>query len=121
MNILSISISGVFFVCAVTFTVFLLVSILGNLKAGRKYRQNLLAKVSNLRLSRMLALHRIDQDTYLHSQPVVDIENHIKRCAGCSRTDQCDEVLSADAQDKTAFCDNDEDLQTIKRKQEAAA
>lgn len=121
MNIFSIGISSILFVFSIAFTVFLLASILRNLKNGRRFRQNLHAKVSNLRLSRMLALHRIDQDAYLHSQPVIDIENHIKRCSDCSRTGQCDDVLAAGAEDKTAFCDNDEDLQTIKRKLEAAA
>jgi hypothetical protein len=121
MNILSISISSVFFAFAVAFTVLLIMAILRNLKTGRRYRQTLNSKVSNLRLSRMLTLHRIDQDAYLHSQPVVDIENHIKCCSDCSRTAQCDDVLMAGAEDQTAFCNNDHALQTIKRGLETAA
>jgi hypothetical protein len=99
----------------------LLVAILRNQKTAQRYRQELSARISNLRLSRMLARHRIDQATYLHTHSVVDIEKQMKRCSNCAQTSHCDDVLAGSADEDTAFCDNDDDLQAIKRKLETAA
>jgi hypothetical protein len=121
MNAVSISISGIFAILAVAFAVLLLVAILANQKTARRYREQLNAKLSSLRLSRMLAFHRINQGSYLHTQPVVDIEKQMKRCASCTQTQRCEEVLAADSQAETGFCANDGDLKDIKRKVGAAA
>ncbi len=121
MNSLSISISGIFAVLASAFGVLLLVAILANQKTARRYRQEMSEKLSQLRLSRMLAFQRIDQGTYLHTEPVVDIEKQMKRCASCTQTQRCEEVLAENSAVDTGFCANDGDIQEIKRKAEAAA
>jgi hypothetical protein len=121
MNAVTISISGIFALLAAAFAVLLLVAILANQKTARRYRQAMHAKLSKLRLSRMLAFHRIDQGSYLHTQPVVDIENQMKRCANCAKTQRCDEVLAAESPAETGFCANDGDLKEIKHKVGAAA
>ena len=121
MNSLSISITGVFAVLAIAFGALLLVAIVANQKTARRYRQKLSEKLSQLRLSRMLAFQRINQGTYLHTEPVVDIEKQMKRCASCTQTQRCEEVLSDGSAADTGFCANDTDIQEIKRKVEAAA
>jgi hypothetical protein len=121
MNTVSMSISGIFAIFAIAFAVLLLAAILANQKTARRYRQELSEKLSSLRLSRMLAFHRINQGNYLHTQPVVDIEKQMKRCSNCAQTRRCEEVLAGSSPADTGFCANDSDLQEIKRDVEAAA
>jgi len=122
MNVISISISGIFIILSVAFTVLLLVAILGNLKTARRYRQAMSEKLSGLRLSRMLSFKGIDQETYLHTQPVLDIEQHMKRCSNCAQTERCDDVLAAsNSEEPTPFCDNESELQAVKSKLGTAA
>jgi hypothetical protein len=121
MNELSIGITGIFTILAAAFAGLLLVAILANQKTARRYRQNMSEKLANLRLSRMLARHRIHQANYLHTQPVVDIEKQMQRCSNCTQTERCEEVLSGDSAADTGFCANDGDLQSIKRSAGTAA
>jgi hypothetical protein len=123
MNPVSISITGIFVILGVAFTTLLLVAILGNLKTARRYRQSIGDRLSGLRLSRMLMHKGIDQDTYLHTQPVLDIEQQMKRCADCDATERCDVELAASNNDEqiAEFCVNDSELKAIRRKLESAA
>jgi hypothetical protein len=122
MNVISISITAVFAVMAASFSVWLLVAITDNLKNAQRYRQTMNKKLSRLRLSRMLSHKGIDQAIYLHTQQVLDIEQHMKRCSKCVNTERCDSVLSAsNSEDITDFCNNDSELKAIKRKLEPAA
>jgi hypothetical protein len=121
MNSLSISISGIFVVLAIAFGALLLVAILANQKTARRYREEMSEKLSHLRLSRMLAFQRINQGAYLHTEPVVDIEKQMQRCANCTETQRCEQVLAENSAADTGFCANDSDLQEIKRKVETAA
>lgn len=123
MNPVSISIAGIFAILGIAFTVLLLVAILGNLKTSRRYRQSIGDRLSGLRLSRMLAHKGIDQETYLHTESVLDIEQQMKRCAGCDATERCDtELAASNSEASTAdFCVNDAELQTIRRKLDPAA
>jgi len=123
MNPVSISITGIFVILGVAFTTLLLVAILGNLKTARRYRQSISERLSGLRLSRMLMHKGIDQDTYLHTQPVLDIEQQMKRCGDCDATERCDTELAASNNDEQTaeFCVNDSELKAIRRKLESAA
>lgn len=122
MNVISISITAVFAVLAAAFAVWLLVAILDNLQNARRYRQTMSEKLSRLRLSRMLSHKGIDQATYLHTQQMVDIEQHMKRCSKCVNIERCDSVLAAsNSEDIIDFCANESELQAIKRKLEPAA
>jgi hypothetical protein len=122
MNSLSIGISAIFAILATAFGVLLLAAILGNQKIARRYRKEMGERLSNLRLSRMLTRHHIDPNTYLHTQPVLDIEQQMKRCSNCAHTVRCDDLLAANGSGDadTSFCDNDDELQSIKRGNEAA-
>jgi hypothetical protein len=120
MNTLIISLSGIFAVLAVAFGLLLLHAIVRNLQEARRYRQDIKARLSTLRLSRMLKRHDIDQDAYLHTQPVMEIERQMRRCTSCSQTAHCDDVLEEDGAPDTSFCDNDEALRETKRNLEAA-
>ncbi len=120
MNSLSIGISAIFAILATAFGVLLLAAILGNQKTARRYRKEIGERLSNLRLSRMLARHHIDRNSYLHTQPVLDIEQQMKRCSNCAHTARCDDLLAANGDADTSFCDNDDELQAIKRGNEAA-
>lgn len=122
MNPLSISVTGIFVILGIAFTTLLLVAILGNLKTARRYRESIGERLSQLRLSRMLAHKGIDQETYLHTQPVLDIEQQMQRCGNCAATERCDNALAAgNSEQQTGFCENDTELQTVKRNLETAA
>ena len=122
MNYLSIGIAVFFSVLSIAFVVLLLAAIINNLKIAGRYRQNIGKKLSGLRLSRMLSFHRIDRKAYLHTQPILDIEEQMTRCSNCAETQRCDQVLAAENADAdTAFCDNDDELQQLKNKLESAA
>jgi hypothetical protein len=70
----------------------------------------------------MLGLKGIDQDTYVHTQPVLDIEQQMQRCASCDQTQRCDTALAvSNAEADTDFCSNAAELQEIRRKLESAA
>ena len=90
MNLLTIVISGIFVVLSGAFVVLLVTSIYANLKTGKHYRSSLQGQLSKLRLARMLGIQGIDNATYLHTQPIVDIHDQMQRCSGCVNTDQCD-------------------------------
>ncbi len=121
MNYLSIGVSGLFAVLSLAFAVLLLAAIINNLRTARGFRQGIGKRLSELRLSRMLSHHRIDRETYLHTQPIVDIEEQMTRCSRCAETQRCDKVLAEDADVDTGFCNNDDELQQIKGKLGSAA
>jgi hypothetical protein len=121
MNFLSLSVSGLLVLLSAAFAVLLVVAILNNLAVGRRYRQDIRKQLSRLRLSRMLALHRIDPETYLHTQAMLDVKNQIRRCSSCAETQRCDKILAEDNDTDTKFCNNDDKLQELKNKLGSAA
>jgi len=118
MNIFSTAIAGFFVVLAGAFLLFLVVAIVRNLRAGIRYRQGIARQLSFLRLGRMLGIHGIDQASYLHSQPVLDIRDQMKRCSDCANTRECDQLLDEGVGDQADFCDNDEKLRQVKKQVE---
>ncbi len=118
MNIFSTAIAGFFAVLAVAFLLFLVVAIVRNLRTGLRYRQGIARQLSFLRLDRMLGIHGIDQASYLHSQPIRDIRDQMKRCSDCASTRECDRLLDEGVGDQADFCDNDEKLRQVKKQVE---
>jgi len=118
MNIISIFIGGLLAVLTLAFTVLLASAIVFNLNAGKKYRKSLANSVDQLRLSKMLTALGIDVDTYLHTERIVDIQQHMDRCSACETLEKCDEQLSKGRLDAAdiSFCDNEQSLQEIARK-----
>jgi hypothetical protein len=92
-------------------------AIVGNLRAGHRFRQRLAASLEQLRLARMLGYLGIDRSTYLHEQPAVDIHRHMQRCADCDAKPTCDQVLDQEGPaevEPLGFCANIEDLKTLR-------
>jgi amino acid permease len=115
MNLLSLIVAGLLTVLTLAFTVMLVSAIVFNLKAGKNYRSSLATRIDQLRLSKMLSAVGIDVNSYLHTQNIVDIQEHMDRCSACENTDTCDEQL-ADGHIKVAdidFCNNEKSLQEI--------
>ena len=118
MNIISIIIGGLLAVLTLAFTVLLASAIVFNLNAGKKYRKSLANSVDQLRLSKMLTALGIDVDTYVHTERIVDIQQHMDRCSACDNVEKCDDQISngqLDAAD-IGFCNNEQSLQEIARK-----
>jgi hypothetical protein len=86
-----------------------------NVVVGMEFRKSLARKVNALRLNKMLAALGIDTNSYLHSERVIDIEEHIDRCSSCENTDICDDQLAKGTiqADNIDYCNNEESLQHI--------
>jgi len=117
MDIISMLIGGLLAVMTLAFTLLLISAIVFNLNAGRKYRKSLANSVDQLRLSKMLTALGIDVDTYLHTERIVDIQQHMDRCSACDNLEKCDDQLSKGALDAAdiSFCNNEQSLQEIAR------
>ena len=113
MNLFSSAIAGFFAILAVIFLVLLVVAIARNLEMGRRYRRRIAGQLSKLRLFRMLGIHDIDPETYLHAQSVLDIRSQMKHCAECASTRQCDTLLEEGVGDPSGFCENDAALRKV--------
>lgn len=116
MNILTLGIGGLFALLSIAFISMLTYVILGNLKTGRRYRQGIASQLSKLRLARMLGIHGISERSYLHTQPILDVREQMKRCSECAQTDECDQLLETGVGNTGEFCDNDASLNQVKAK-----
>ncbi|UCB56087.1 MAG: hypothetical protein JSW45_06035 [Thiotrichales bacterium] len=89
--------------------------IMRNVIVGMEFRKNLARKVDALRLNKMLAALGIDVNSYLHSERVLDIEEHIDRCSTCQNTETCDDQLAQGRvqADSIDYCNNEQSLQRI--------
>jgi len=87
-------------------------AMLRNMARGEALREELASQVSRLRLSKMLAYLGIDRSRYLHRQRVVDIREHMRRCAACETTDTCDQTIEVPGRENAdiGFCPNAESL-----------
>ena len=97
------------------FVVLLALAIIRNLKVGKRYREGIARQLSKLRLARMLGIHHIDRDAYLHTQPILGIRDQMKRCSECASTKACDKLLDEGIGDQSEFCENDETLRKVKK------
>ena len=89
--------------------------IMRNVIVGMEFRKNLARKVEALRLGRMLSALGIDTGNYLHSERVLDIEEHIDRCSACQNTETCDDQLAKGTIQASTidYCNNEASLQQI--------
>jgi len=89
--------------------------IMRNVIVGMEFRKNLARKVDALRLNKMLAALGIDINNYLHSERVIDIEEHIDKCSECQNTETCDDQLAKGAiqASNIDYCNNEKSLQQI--------
>jgi hypothetical protein len=114
-QILSLIPAAVLALLLVAFLVLLPIAIIFNYRAGMKYRAALAQQLNALRLGRMLGALGIDIDSYIASERVVDIHQHIKRCGECSNLGPCDEGLADGSltPDSIGFCNNEQSLRGI--------
>jgi hypothetical protein len=98
-----------------------MVSIYRNLQTGKRYRRGIAARLSKLRLARMLGIQGIDEATYLHTQPIVSIREQMDRCAACSSTAKCDQLLDEGVGDQAEFCENDATLKQVRQELDLAS
>ena len=86
-----------------------------NVIVGMEFRNSLARKVDALRLNKMLAALGIDINRYLHSERVIDIEEHIDKCASCNNTETCDDQLAKGSiqASNIDYCNNEKSLQQI--------
>jgi hypothetical protein len=98
-----------------TFTVLLPLAIIFNTRAGMKYRHALAGQLQQLRLGKMLTALGIDTDSYLSSERVVAIREHMAHCNACENTVECDTRLAEGTVDaeSISFCNNEASLQKI--------
>ena len=89
--------------------------IMRNVIVGMEFRKNLARKVDALRLNKMLAALGIDINNYLHSERVIDIEEHIDKCSACQSTETCDDQLAKGTiqASNIDYCSNEKSLQHI--------
>ena len=89
--------------------------IMRNVVVSMEFRKKLASKVNDLRLNRMLGALGIDINNYLHGERVIDIEQHIDKCAACENTDACDDALARGSVtvNNIDYCSNEQSLQQI--------
>ena len=117
MDIVSLVITFVLAGLMLYLLVRLPLAILGNLRAGHRFREGLAGALEELRLSRMLKYLGIDQAEYLHKRQALEIRQHMERCNACDAKSRCDQVLEKDTAvetDALGFCANIDDLKTIR-------
>jgi hypothetical protein len=89
--------------------------IMRNVIVSIEFRKKLASKVHALRLNNMLGALGIDVNRYLHSERILDIEEHIDKCASCQNTDTCDDQLAQASitVGNIDYCNNAQALQQI--------
>ena len=86
-------------------------SIMKSSQQGEKFYQNLLERIKQLRMHKMLQALGIDEKEYTRGNQVNEIEMHMNRCQGCGNTEQCDaELESGEIKHADQYCPNNEDL-----------
>lgn len=89
--------------------------IMRNVIVSMEFRKSLARKVHALRLNNMLGALGIDVNRYLHSERILDIEEHIEKCSTCQNTATCDDQLARGpvSVGNIEFCNNEQALQHI--------
>jgi len=117
VDILSLIITALLVVLMLYLLVRLPLAILGNLRAGHRFREGLAQALDELRLARMLKYLGIDSAAYLHKEKALDIQNHMDRCDNCDAKSRCDEALTETATpdvESLGFCANIDDLKEMR-------
>ncbi|MCG6887332.1 MAG: DUF6455 family protein [Proteobacteria bacterium] len=120
MAIISTILEIILISITVALVVLLPLAIIFNVKAGRKYRQQLAENIHHLRLNRMLTALGIDTAEYLHRERAVDIHEQMTRCGECQNIETCDDTLADVVDvDNIGFCNNEASLREMVKKKHA--
>ena len=84
----------------------IVVAIIGNMREGEAYREQLAQRLGRLRLGRALVLFGVDPTRYLHTQRMVDIEDQMRGCVACAEITRCDDALERQRSEDLSFCPN---------------
>lgn len=116
MNLIAISIVGVFVVGAALMAVMLSLIIMRNVSQGRSYRQSIARNVAEIPLGKLLSAHGLEIDDYLHRQRIVDVQAQIGQCSACHGAADCDRALSRSINlaPILAYCPNSTVLHAVK-------
>jgi hypothetical protein len=114
-NLLTLVPAAVLALLLAAFLLLLPIAIVFNYRAGMKYRAVLAERLNTLRLGRMLGALGIDIEAYLSSERVVDIHQHMQRCAECTNIASCDAGLvdGSITPDTIGFCNNEQSLRDL--------
>ena len=101
-----------FFIFLTIFIIFgLFRSIMKSSQQGVAFYQNLIERITQLRMHKMLLALGVNEEQYARSNSVNEIEKHMERCRQCANTKQCDtELESGKIQHANQYCPNNEDL-----------
>lgn len=101
------------------FAVSLAWAILHNLREGQSFRLQLARRLEQLRLPRLMRMLGLDPERYLHQERIVNVERHMRACAGCPETRRCDQALEQNQPDAVAdYCANYPDLRKLREKKD---
>jgi uncharacterized protein DUF6455 len=116
MNILPIIIIVSILLAFAILLIRLTLTISGNIKTGKRFREKLLDRLNQLPIKKMIGRRDIDVDKYLHNVPMTDIENQLRNCDKCAVKEECEETLEKEETSKInySFCPNDEGFKEIK-------
>ena len=119
MNTMTAIVGGALILLLSVFILRLSYTILINLINGRKFHHSLKQELGKLRLSNMMASLGINKTAYIYQTSVNDIQQQMKKCSDCTKTDECDENLAKPQLDVTEieFCNNEANLKEIKQQQ----
>jgi len=119
METISIILLSIIAALLIFTAIFMIYAIRINIIKGGLFRQNLVNRVSNLRIHRMLRTLGIDIDRYLHQESILDIQEQMKICSECQNTDDCDRELERGTvhPNNISYCNNESDLKKIAQKQ----
>jgi Family of unknown function (DUF6455) len=111
MNTIETLIIVFFILLTIVIIIGLFRSITKSSRQGENFYQNLLERIKQLRMHKMLQALGVDEKEYTRGNPVIEIEMHMNRCQECGNTEQCDsELESGEIKHADQYCPNNEDL-----------
>ena len=111
MNTIGTLIVIFFILLTIIITIGLFRSITKSSQQGDTFYQNLLERIKQLRMHKMLQALGVDEKEYTRGNQVNEIEMHMNRCQECGNTEQCDaELKIGEIKHADQYCPNNEDL-----------
>lgn len=118
MDILNYDFDTLFFlflgVVIVILFILMIVNVIHNLRFLSERRRDLMQRVGELRLSKMLLLQNIPLKKYFEKTSDVEKSRHIWACERCPNSDECNQALAGEDLDAQDFCPNYPRLKGLK-------
>ena len=111
MNTVETLIIVFFILLSIIIIIGLFRSITKSSQQGDIFYQNLLDRIKQLRMHKMMQALGVDEKEYTRGNQVNEIKMHMNRCQECANTEQCDsELESGEIKRADQYCPNNEDL-----------